>query len=208
MMRAACPYLACQLWCGDPLTAVKGDEVIPYLLLANGHDGQLMVHVKFTPVRVVCQNTLAMALHRTDVLPHMALRHDRTLRRRLASSGTQFGDVQRTIKSAADLWHRMAGRKMATRNAEEYVRFVFGGSTAKDENTDDMPDEQVPLRLGGGRDETSERTQGRRYGGFRLGSESDVENQWHTVGRVQCRRLGDRLQASQHSRSRGRPLPC
>jgi len=27
---------------GDPITPVKGDAVTPFLLLANGHDGQLM----------------------------------------------------------------------------------------------------------------------------------------------------------------------
>lgn len=33
-----------------------------YLLLANGHDGSLAFHVRATAVRVVCQNTLTMAL--------------------------------------------------------------------------------------------------------------------------------------------------
>src|SRR2546422_2290614 len=42
------------------IEVVKGDRVEPYVLLANGHDGTLMVHIKFTPWRVVCQNTLAM----------------------------------------------------------------------------------------------------------------------------------------------------
>jgi phage/plasmid-like protein (TIGR03299 family) len=39
-----------------------GDEVAPYLLFANGHDGQFSVKVLMTPVRVVCANTLNLAL--------------------------------------------------------------------------------------------------------------------------------------------------
>ena len=41
---------------------VKGDVVQPYALLAWGHDGKHGVAAKLTPVRVVCQNTLSMAL--------------------------------------------------------------------------------------------------------------------------------------------------
>jgi phage/plasmid-like protein (TIGR03299 family) len=115
---------------GEPIMPVKGDEVVPYLLLANGHDGRLMVHLRFTPVRVVCQNTLAMALHRSDDLPHISLRHDRTLRRRLVATGDLFGSIQRTLGNAAHLWQRMAGHKLAVRNAEHYFRSVFGGTAS------------------------------------------------------------------------------
>jgi len=132
---------------GDPVNPVKGDEVTPFLLLANGHDGRLMVHLKFTPVRVVCQNTLAMALQRVDDLLHVALRHDRTLRRRLVSTGDLFGAIQRTLANAADLWKRMAGHKLATRNAEDYFRSVFGGTPPDEENVDDMDGTQLPPDL-------------------------------------------------------------
>ena len=129
---------------GEPLTPVKGDEVVPFLLLANGHDGRLKVHLKFTPVRVVCQNTLATALHRMNDLPHTALRHDRTLRRRLVSTGNLFKAIQRTLSNSADLWKRMAGHKLASRNAEDYFRSVFGGAPPKDEDADDMDGALLP----------------------------------------------------------------
>lgn len=40
----------------------RGDETVPYLLLANGHDGTLSLKVIPTGVRVVCSNTFHMAL--------------------------------------------------------------------------------------------------------------------------------------------------
>src|SRR5574337_54901 len=41
---------------------VEGDKVDCYLLLATSYDGSLATTAKFTTIRVVCQNTLNMAL--------------------------------------------------------------------------------------------------------------------------------------------------
>lgn len=41
---------------------VCGDDVDPYLVFTNSHDGSGAVKVAVTPIRVVCQNTLTLAL--------------------------------------------------------------------------------------------------------------------------------------------------
>lgn len=59
---------------------VVGDDVTEkFLLLSNSHDGTTAVRVLFTPIRVVCQNTLSMALRTTEGLSirHHADVHDR-----------------------------------------------------------------------------------------------------------------------------------
>ena len=43
-------------------TKVCGDDTTPYLVFSNSHDGKGSVHVAITPIRVVCQNTLTLAL--------------------------------------------------------------------------------------------------------------------------------------------------
>lgn len=43
---------------------IAGDEVFPYLLFSNSHDGSGAIKVAMTPIRVVCQNTLNLALDR------------------------------------------------------------------------------------------------------------------------------------------------
>jgi phage/plasmid-like protein (TIGR03299 family) len=46
----------------DNIAIKKDDEVASYVLLSNSHDGSLSVRVGFTPIRVVCNNTLCLAL--------------------------------------------------------------------------------------------------------------------------------------------------
>ena len=41
---------------------IGGDEISPYLVFMNSHDGAGAIKVAITPIRVVCQNTLNMAL--------------------------------------------------------------------------------------------------------------------------------------------------
>lgn len=41
---------------------ISGDEICPYLVFTNAHDGSGAVKAAMTPVRVVCMNTLNLAL--------------------------------------------------------------------------------------------------------------------------------------------------
>lgn len=49
-----------------PRTAVLGDDVDQYLCFNNTHDGTGAVKVFMTPIRVVCNNTLNLALNRAS----------------------------------------------------------------------------------------------------------------------------------------------
>jgi len=54
-----------KIWLLAKLTGdhnILGDKVEPYLLFSNAHDGSSAVRVAVTPIRVVCQNTLNLAL--------------------------------------------------------------------------------------------------------------------------------------------------
>ena len=42
---------------------IAGDEITPYMVVMNSHDGSSGIKVAMTPIRVVCQNTLNLALN-------------------------------------------------------------------------------------------------------------------------------------------------
>ena len=60
------------------------EKVDPYLVFTNSHDGTGAVQVAITPVRVVCQNTLNLALH--------------TARRRWSCA--QIGEIEEKMEEA------------------------------------------------------------------------------------------------------------
>ncbi|MGI8559667.1 MAG: DUF932 domain-containing protein [Solirubrobacteraceae bacterium] len=60
---------------------VGGDQVRPYVLLMNSHDGSTAVIAATTPVRVVCQNTLNWGLNRAQ--QKFSIRHTEQISRRV-----------------------------------------------------------------------------------------------------------------------------
>ena len=73
----------------DFIEVTKDDIVEEYLLCSTSHDGTLMFNAMFTPIRVVCNNTLSMALTK--------YRGDNTVRIR------HLGDVRNKITTAQDI---------------------------------------------------------------------------------------------------------
>lgn len=67
----------------------SADEVRSYLLITTSHDGSTAVTAAVTPVRVVCQNTLAMALG--NVKQSFKIRHTATVEGKIAAARDALG---------------------------------------------------------------------------------------------------------------------
>jgi len=93
-----------------------------YLLLSNSHDGSSAVQVKFTPIRVVCQNTLTMALSTGRGL---CIAHTRSLAERLALAGRNLGIINERFQNIEWAFKRMKGVDMKEHRLDEYLALVF-----------------------------------------------------------------------------------
>lgn len=70
-----------------------GDKVNTYLLVHTSHDGSLAIQASVTPVRVVCQNTLNMAVGRDGrkAKQSFRIRHTQTVTGKIAAAREALG---------------------------------------------------------------------------------------------------------------------
>ena len=102
----------------------KGDKIERYLLLSNRHDGHGTVNVKFTPIRVVCQNTLSMAMQ--DAREFFAIRHDEDLFRRLGNVADEMRDrIEARYLDIKTAFTKMQEVEIDEGQAENYFAEVY-----------------------------------------------------------------------------------
>jgi phage/plasmid-like protein (TIGR03299 family) len=109
----------------DPLVVGKEDVMKHYVLLSNSHDGSLAVRVGFTPIRVVCNNTLCLA-HESKARKLLRVRHTSRILDNLEDIRSTVNLAQREFAATVDQYRRLARREINRSDLVKYVRIVFG----------------------------------------------------------------------------------
>jgi phage/plasmid-like protein (TIGR03299 family) len=102
---------------------VRGDECLKYLLLSNTHSGEGSVIVKFTSVRVVCQNTLMLAMK--DGQKAYRVRHSKRMQFKLEELSEFMAITQQIYQEAEKSFRRLAQVQMREGRLEEYFGLIF-----------------------------------------------------------------------------------
>lgn len=108
---------------------VRGDECFKYLLLSNTHSGDGSVIVKFTAVRVVCQNTLMLAME--DGQKAYRVRHSKQMQFKLDELAAFLSMTQEVFLKAEEQFKRMAKIQMIEGRLEHYFEAVFPRSAVQ-----------------------------------------------------------------------------
>ena len=114
----------------DPLRIVGDDVADKYLLLANSHDGKGSVQVKFTSVRVVCQNTLTLAMHGGETF---RIVHTQDVKHRLKEAGKLLANIRTRYATMEEALQAMAKVQMNESRLTGYLAEVFQPSDPTDE---------------------------------------------------------------------------
>jgi phage/plasmid-like protein (TIGR03299 family) len=127
-----------QIRVGDPMFITDDDRVDKFILLSNSHDGQGALSLRFTPTRVVCQNTLNLALEGGERVVN--LRHSRHMRDRLADQQVEYllrviGD---TFNRAAEDFKKLAENKATDDLRTRFLTALFP-KTKEQEKKDETP---------------------------------------------------------------------
>lgn len=121
----------------EVIQIVSGDDCYRYLLLSNTHTGQGSVIVKFTSVRVVCQNTLMLALKGGQA--ELRVRHSRLVTNRLRQTAVLIAAATEVYKRSEDLFRKMANLQLPSQRLADYLERVFPKSEAQRRNNEKPP---------------------------------------------------------------------
>jgi len=109
---------------------VVGDDITEkYLLLSNSHDGKSSVQIKFTPVRVVCQNTLTLALN--DGAAYRVTHHA-DIHQKLKQAHEMLGIINSKFDGLEQSFQAMSRVKMNSNRIAEYLATVYPDSSEPD----------------------------------------------------------------------------
>ncbi len=113
----------------EAMEIVKGDDCYNYLLLSNTHTGDGSVIVKFTSVRVVCQNTLMMAME--DGQKAYRVRHSKKMQFKLDELASFLSITQKVFQRAQETFQMLATVEMTQAHLDEYFEAVFPRTSAQ-----------------------------------------------------------------------------
>tara|TARA_R110002020_G_scaffold149647_2_gene326007 strand:- start:48 stop:1070 length:1023 start_codon:yes stop_codon:yes gene_type:complete len=103
------------------VTIGEGDEVVPYLLLTNTHDGSGSVKIMPTFIRVVCNNTLQMALGEGRGSKTIYnIRHTKNMADKVDSARDAIGLINEDFERTKEFYQNLMNVKLTHEELETY----------------------------------------------------------------------------------------
>ena len=109
---------------------VAGDDITEkFLLLSNSHDGKSSVTIKFRRVRVVCQNTLSLALNDGSA---RRVSHNSDIHEKLKEANQMLGLINDKFVEMGETFQAISRVKLNTDRLVEYLAAVYPDSSEPD----------------------------------------------------------------------------
>ena len=106
----------------ESFDVLKGDQIDSYLLFSNPHEYGKSIDIRFTPIRVSCMNTLAMALKGTAVTG-AKINHRKVFDANHVK--TTLGLAHEKFEQYKELSQFLASKKFSAESLIEYYNEVF-----------------------------------------------------------------------------------
>lgn len=102
---------------------IEGEQIDPYLVFSNSHDGSGAIKVAMTPVRVVCQNTLNVAL--SSAKRCWSAIHVGDLAAKMNEAHNTLLLAERYMSKLSTEVSRLSGIKLSDSNVMEYIDLLL-----------------------------------------------------------------------------------
>lgn len=102
---------------------ISGERISPYLVFSNTHDGSGAVRVAVTPVRVVCNNTLNLALRTAK--RGWGMIHTGDIREKIQEAKDALFMAEKYMDSLGKEIERLRRQKLSDRQVQEYIELLL-----------------------------------------------------------------------------------
>lgn len=126
---------------------ISGERISPYLLFSNTHDGSGAVRAALTPIRVVCSNTLNLAL--ATARRSWSMIHTGDIRSRMKEAEDTLFLAEQYMDSLGKEFEALRKKKLSDRQVMEYIEILLpmeDGSTPQQEKNIRRMREDMKMR--------------------------------------------------------------
>lgn len=124
----------------DSFEILGGDKVESYLLFSNPHEYGRCIDIRFTPIRVVCNNTLTLSLAgKSDLM--VRLNHRSKFDAAMVKQ--TLGIASKKLGTYKDMAEFLASKTYTSESVVEYLKEVFPSLTKKDNSIMSRPATQA-----------------------------------------------------------------
>ncbi len=113
---------------------ISGERISPYLLFSNTHDGSGAIKVALTPIRVVCQNTLNLAL--ANAKRSWSMIHTGDIKEKMQEARDTLFLAENYMDELGKEFEALRMKKLTDKRVMEYIEILLpieDGSTPQQE---------------------------------------------------------------------------
>ncbi len=125
---------------------ILGDTVTPYMVFTNTHDGSGSVKVAMTPIRVICQNTLNLAIKKADRI--WTARHTGSIEYRLQDASETLQLANKYMDTMKQTFDELYQIELSRNDVEDIIsKIVPIDENWKDTQKNNMKSIQDDIRF-------------------------------------------------------------
>ena len=102
---------------------ISGERISPYLLFSNTHDGSGAIKVALTPIRVVCNNTLNLALRTAE--RSWSMIHTGDIRSKMKEASDTLFKAERYMDELGKEFEQLRMHKLTDQEVMDYIEILL-----------------------------------------------------------------------------------
>ena len=102
---------------------ISGERISPYLVFSNAHDGSGAVRVALTPIRVVCNNTLNLAL--STAKRSWSIMHTGNVQEKLEEAKDTLFRAEAYMDSLGKEFDELRKKKLTDKQVMDYIEILL-----------------------------------------------------------------------------------